>query len=85
MTELKKILKSKRDKKDDSDSSQSDGSSGEEWPELMTITSDLGGSHGSVTTNTMASLRELGNYLCVLLDMGCINTLISSKYFFYKN
>ena len=49
----------------------------------MTIASDLGGGHGGVTTTTMASLRGLEDYLYVLLDEGCSNTLISSKHFNY--
>ena len=80
-TKLKKILESQRDKKNDLDSSESEDSSGKEWPELMTIASDLGGGHGGVTTTTMASLRGLEDYLYVLLDMGCSSTLISSKHF----
>lgn len=42
-TKVKKTLKFKRDKKDDPEFSESADSSGKEWPELMTIASDLGG------------------------------------------
>ena len=49
----------------------------------MTIASNLGGGHGGVTTTTMASLKGHEDHLYVLLDTGCSNTLVSSKYFNY--